>query len=170
MAEESRSQLREFQLETRHLAAIVVLIAILCISSFLLGRWVERQAYRTTSEGGGLRAGSAGGASVEDVNKELTYFRTLEEDQPPPVVHASPPAEKPAPVRVEAPPVETEDLPPAGEEASPSQAKQAASPAPRPATKGSVLIQVMATKDRGAAIALRDRLAAKGYPVSIAEG
>jgi cell division protein FtsN len=170
MAEESRSQLREFQLETRHLAAIVVLIALLCISSFLLGRWVERQAYRATSEVGALRAGSPGGVSVEDVNRELTYFRTLEEDQPPPAVHAAAPAEKPAPVRVEAKPIEEAGPSPASGETDPSIAKPGTSAAPQPSAKGSVLIQVMATKDRAAAVALRNRLAAKGYPVSIAEG
>ena len=79
MAEESRSQTREFQLETRHLAAIVAVMAIFCISSFLLGRWVERQATRTTIDSG-PRVGESGSVPVEDVNRELTYFRTLEED------------------------------------------------------------------------------------------
>lgn len=151
MAEDSRSQLREFQLETRHLAAIVVLIAILCISSFLLGRWVERQAYRATSESG-ARTGASGSLSVEDVNRELTYFRTLEEDQPPPAVHSPAPEERPAPVKVEA------------------KAAVSASPPAPPHASGTVYIQVMATKDRGAAITLREKLLAKGYPATVAEG
>ncbi|MFQ5700415.1 MAG: hypothetical protein ACE5HU_01045, partial [Acidobacteriota bacterium] len=35
---------RDFQLETRHLAFLIALVVALCIASFMLGRWVERQS------------------------------------------------------------------------------------------------------------------------------
>jgi len=166
MGEENRGQLREFQLETRHLAAIVVLIAILCISSFLLGRWVERQAYRATAEGA-LRTGSAGNLSVEDVNKELTYFRTLEDDASPPAVKPAAAPEKPEPVKVRA---QIEDGADTGTGA-PAVPESPATPAVSnaPASKG-YFIQVMATKDKQAAYALKRKLSAKGYSVGISEG
>jgi DedD protein len=183
MAEESRGQYREFQLETRHLAAIVVLIAILCISSFLLGRWVERQAYRATTEGG-ARSGAAPSPSVEDVNRELTYFRTLEEDAPPPQVRPSAAPEKPAPIRVErkAEAASTGAEPASGGPNAPPAAPARASasaedpPPPQapaestPASRGSVFIQVMATRDGAAAAALKSRLTSRGYPVAISSG
>ena len=81
MGEESRSGSREFQLETRHLAAIIVLIALLCITSFMLGRWVERQAMHDTAAGV-IGKADPGDLSVEDVNRELTYFHTLEGKRP----------------------------------------------------------------------------------------
>ncbi|MBI3449388.1 MAG: SPOR domain-containing protein [Acidobacteria bacterium] len=156
MAEESRSQIREFELQTRHLAAIVVLMALLCISSFLLGRWVERQATRAT-EIGSPRTGESGTVPVEDVNRELTYFRTLEEDHAAPKIEAAAPPEKQLPVRVES-------------KRDPAAASAEAPAAGPPATHAGLLIQVMATKDPRAAEALRVRLAAKGYPVSITAG
>jgi len=162
MAEESRGQYREFQLETRHLAAIVVLIAILCISSFLLGRWVERQAYRATTDGG-ARSGASGSPTVEDVNKELTYFRTLEEDAPPPKVQPSAAPGKAPPVRVEQKPEEV------ATSAAPEARASTTTPAAAPPT-ASIFIQVMATKDAAAAAALKSRLSSKGYPVGVSPG
>jgi cell division septation protein DedD len=177
VAEESRSAPREFQLETRHLAAIILIVAILCISSFMLGRWVERQSSRATAEG--LRSGLQQSLSVEDVNKELTYFRTLEGEAPPPKV-ATPPPEpgRPAPVRVESPAPETESSSrEADEDSRPETASTASSrvsppsPANAAASQGSgVHIQVLATKDAAAARALRDRLSSHGFKASIAAG
>jgi len=165
MAEESRSQVREFELQTRHLAAIVVLMALLCISSFLLGRWVERQATRA-SEIGSTRPGESGTVPVEDVNRELTYFRTLEEDHPSPKIRPASPPEKQPPVRVESKP----DAAAAAAEPPAPEKIAAAPPQGTAPVHGGVLIQVMATKDSRAAEALRSRLAAKGYPVSITAG
>ncbi len=151
MAEESRSAPREFQLETRHLAAIVVLIAFLCVASFMLGRWVERQAFRGTGDEA-ARGAAAGDLAVEDVNRELTYFRTLEGDSPPPSVAVPPPAPRPEPVRVAA-----------GAQADAARASGRGSPQ-------GILIQVLATKDHSAAALLAKRLESRGYPVSVAEG
>ena len=160
MGEESRSAPREFQLETRHLAAVVVLIAILCISSFMLGRWVERQAIRA-ERGSPARGAAAGSIPVEEVNKELTYFRTLEGESPAPGVSVPPPEARPSPVPVAEPAsaATAGDLPP-----SP------AAPAEEEPAPDGFMVQVMATRDPAAARAMRDRLAAKGYRVSILEG
>jgi cell division septation protein DedD len=175
MAEEARSAPREFQLETRHLALIIFVIAVLCISSFMLGRWVERQAARATPESLS-RSDPAGPLKAEEVDKELTYFRTLDGDTPSPSVAPPPPEPKAAPpVRVESPSAATAAESAPDSPISPAPAsKAAAAPAPptssQAAPKGGFLIQVLATKDRAAAAALHDRLASRGYPVSIAEG
>ena len=154
MSEESRSAPRELQLETRHLAGLIVLIAILCVSSFMLGRWVERQALRaeTASPAG---AGAPPSIAVEDVNRELTYFRTLEGGNAPPSVDAAPAETRPSPV-----PVERRVDPEAAAAPWPEEA-------PEP---GGYMVQVMATKDRAAAEGMRSRLTGKGYRVTIVEG
>lgn len=168
MAEESRSAPREFQLETRHLAAIILIVAILCISSFMLGRWVERQSSRATAEG--IRSGLQQSLPVEDVNKELTYFRTLEGEAASPRVTSPPPEPaRPAPVRVESPAPESEASDPATD-GDPDSDEAAAVPAGAVPARAGVHIQVLATKDAAAARALRDRLSSHGYKVSIAEG
>lgn len=155
MAEDSRGSQREFQLETRHLASIILMIVLLCITSFMLGRWVERQAFKATAES--LVEEDAGqNLSVEDVNKELTYYRTLEEEEEPPVIHMEKNPAPSKPVRI------SEAFGAVHEEnvgaVSPSR------------SKGSVMIQVMATRDMNAAISMRQRLTKKGYSVIIIDG
>ncbi len=142
---------QEFQLETRHLVLLVLLVVVLCAASFELGRWVERQNLGPAIPLAGMAgaAGAAGGgrdANVEDVgdiSKDLTFFDTVAGDAPAPLQ---------APVR----------------------------PAPRsspdPAVPGStrrsvnegVMIQVFASKDRAAADAVRKKLRAKGYTALLA--
>jgi len=167
MGEESRSSPRELQLETRHLAFIVLIIVILCVSSFMLGRWVERQAYRVTAEGQ-IRSGVGESISAEDVNKELTYFRTLEGESAPPTVTPPPPETRQAPVRVESParPAPSAPGPASAPRRTPPPSAQSA---PAPPAEG-IMIQVLATKDATAAASLSNRLAARGYRVTIAEG
>jgi cell division septation protein DedD len=155
MAEDSRGAPREFQLETRHLAMIILMIVVLCITAFMLGRWVERQAFKATALS---LAGEDGekNLSVEEVNKELTYYRTLEEKEDPPAISAgkSPATGKPVELSNISGAVQEENLgasPPAG-------------------NSGSVMIQVMATREMNAAIAMRQRLARKGYSVVIVDG
>ncbi|HXI03621.1 MAG TPA: hypothetical protein VNI57_10645, partial [Candidatus Saccharimonadales bacterium] len=144
MSEESRSGGREFQLETRHLAAIIVLIALLCITSFMLGRWVERQAMHDTAAGV-IGKADPDDLTVEDVNRELTYFHTLDGGEKPPDVR------RPEPVQPEAPAdVETA--------AAGKAATDASKPAPSAAPEGNLMIQVMATKDLSSAIAMRQKL------------
>lgn len=152
MADESRSTQREFQLETRHLAAIILVIALLCIFSFMLGRWVERKSYGATPES---RIGSSSEKiSAEDVNRELTYFRTLEGTAQPPSVS------EPAPVDVDQPVKRTR---PADESATAAGPEVRAPEPPR----GSVMIQVFASKDGSAALALKRRLEAHGYDAQL---
>jgi cell division protein FtsN len=144
MAEDARSPQREFQLETRHLAAVLVVIALMCIGAFMLGRWVERQAHRATAEGQ-IRSGLDAAISVEDVNRELTYHRTLEGEAAPPAVAAPPPEPASPPVRVEA-----------------------AAGAPGAADAPGIFVQVLATRDADAAEAVRTRLSARGYRAAVA--
>ena len=154
MGAESRGTPREFQLETRHLAAIIATIALLCIGSFMLGRWVERKAVGATAAGI-LESPDAGSLNVEDVNKELTYFRTLAGEESPAPVDAPAPGGRPAPLQGDAPSGVTEETV-AGVSA--------------PAGGGDVMVQVMATKDLSSAIAMRQKLQSKGYPVEIVQG
>ncbi len=155
MAEESRGSSREFQLETRHLAGIIVLIALLCVTSFMLGRWVERQTTRS-SAADVLGKATPEELSVEDVNRELTYYRTLGGDESPPDV------DRPRPV--------------AEQSAAVLEARESATgPGVEELTPGAgagdgILIQVMATRDLSSAIAMRQRLSQKGYSVAITEG
>jgi len=153
MGEESRGAPREFQLETRHLAVIISLIALLCISSFMLGRWVERKAAGATAEGAHGRP-EAESLDVEDVNKELTYFRTLDGGQAPPAVDAPPPERRPVPLTLDKP--------------APADEEPDAGPALTGA--GDVMVQVMATKELSSAIAMRQKLSAKGYPAEVVQG
>jgi len=153
MSEENRAAPREFQLETRHLAAVVAVVALLCIGSFMLGRWVERKASGATAHGV-LDSPEAEALSVEDVNKELTYFRTLEGEQETPKVDAPKPDKGAAALKVDGgQPFTEEGVGPA-----------------TPAGGADVMVQVMATKDLSAAIAMRQKLQAKGYPVEIVQG
>jgi len=166
MAEESRGASRELQLETRHLAAIVVLIAFLCMASFMLGRWVERQAFRATVEGAAGLPGGKSSISVEDVNRELTYFKTLEGESESPGVKPAPPDAPLAPVKVQVP-AETAS---AISETTPPDPAAARRPN-RPAADSlpGVTIQVLATKDPAAAASLMKRLSARGYHVTASE-
>lgn len=154
MGEDTRGAPREFQLETRHLAAVIFVVALLCIGSFILGRWVERKASGATAAGL-LESPGAESLSVEDVNKELTYFRTLEGEQPAPQVDAPQPERAPAPLKVDGGGAITEE---------------SVGGAAAPAGGADVMVQVMATKDLSSAIAMRQKLLAKGYPVEIVQG
>lgn len=153
MGRETRSSPRELQLETRHLASIIFLIALLCVASFMLGRWVEKQTYRATAADA-LAADSGGELSVEEVNRELTYFRTLEGKEAPPPVEAPPPDRPERPVRI-----------PAG---SGGPARNAEEVGGEEGRQG-FMVQVMATRDLTAAIAMRQRLQQKGYTVHLVE-
>lgn len=157
MAEETRASTREFQLETRHLAAIIVLIALLCVTSFMLGRWVERQTMRATA------AEVMGQAdperlAVEDVNRELTYFRTLGEGEPQPEVERPEPLPHSEPAALEP---GSGEVPEALEESTLGGGEGG---------RDGYMIQVMATKDLSSAIAMRQKLVKRGYSVVITEG
>jgi cell division septation protein DedD len=153
MGRETRSSPRELQLETRHLASVIFLVALLCVASFMLGRWVEKQAYGATAADA-LAEDSAGDLSVEEVNRELTYFRTLEGKEAPPPVEAPPPDRRERPVRV-----------PAGSGGTARDAEEVGAGGGRQG----FMVQVMATRDLTAAIAMRQRLLQKGYSVRLVE-
>jgi cell division septation protein DedD len=154
MAEETRASTREFQLETRHLAAIIVLIALLCVTSFMLGRWVERQTMRATAAGAMSQADPES-VTVEDINRELTYFRTLGDGDSPPDV------ERPEPVVRSAP---------AALEPGPGDVSSVIEKSTLDGNEDGIMIQVMATKDLSSAIAMRQKLVQRGYSVVISEG
>jgi cell division septation protein DedD len=145
---------REFQLETRHLAFLIVLVVALCLASFMLGRWVERQnrgpsVSELTKPEAGAEVADAG-----DVAKDLTFFDSLKTDRPAPLetvreTASTRPSRPEMPVRSVPAPV---PQPPA---ARPSDAK-------RSVNEG-VMIQVFASKDRGAAESIRKRLRSRGY-------
>lgn len=135
---------REFNLEPRHLTVLVVLLLGLCLASFMLGRWVERRA--SGSSASSLETKAPPGAIEEggDVAKDLTFFDSLKKDEPEPLTLRSEP-----PPRTRAVPSQAATTPSAsGERRSVGQG---------------VMIQVMASKDRGTAEALRKRLRSRGY-------
>ena len=149
---------QEFQLETWHLALLVLLVVVLCVASFHLGRRVERRSLGPALSPKNSSAGSrdANIEEVGDISRELTFFDTLEGNgpaplQPPP---RAPLAAAPGPARA-----------PIASTASAG----AAGPARRSVNEG-IMIQVFASKDRAAAEAVRRRLRAKGYTALLVSG
>jgi len=147
---ERSSSEQEFQLEARHLTFLVLVVVALCVASFMLGRWVERQsgasAPAVASEHG---EGDAKVEEMGDVAKELTFFDTLKTDKPVGLV------EKPATAAPSRPP-----SPPAS---APVRSAR------RSVGEG-VMIQVFASKDRASADAVRKKLRGKGYTALLVSG
>src|SRR5213593_4691709 len=78
---------QEFQLETRHLVLLIVIVIVLCVASFLFGRWVERQSLGAAIPSAASRGGDED-ANIEemgDVSKDLTFLDTLEGNRPAPL-------------------------------------------------------------------------------------
>jgi len=141
---------REFQLEVRHMAFLLLLVVALCVASFMLGRWVERQ-----SAGADIAAiAEEGEARVEeggDVARDLTFFDSLKNDQPVPL-------EDPGGGRAPLKP-------------APSRAAASPPPASRRSVEEGVFIQVIATAQRSAAESVRKRLRDDGYTaLMVSEG
>ncbi len=135
---------REFQLEARHLALLVLLVVALCAASYQVGRWVERRSAEASAPPGLAPDGRAP-ASVEDagdVSRDLTFFDTLGGGDPVPL--EAPPRARETPIR-------------------PRSAGASAPSAPRRSVSEGVMIQVFASKDRKAADSLRRRLRSRGY-------
>jgi len=76
---------QEFQLETRHLVLLIALVIVLCVASFLLGRWVERQNAGTSVASAATGSTDPNIVEMGDVAKDLTFFDTLEGNQPAPL-------------------------------------------------------------------------------------
>jgi cell division septation protein DedD len=146
---------QEFQLETRHLVLLIALVLVLCVASFMLGRWVERQSLGPAIAGSaaGGKSGDAEVADMGDVSKDLTFFDTLEGNKPAPL-------EPPTSSRRSTTPVKPRTAATArtgADTASPPSVN------PRRSVNEGVMIQVFASKDRAAADAIRRRLRSKGY-------
>lgn len=144
---------QEFQLETRHLVLLILVVIVLCVASFLFGRWVERQRLGPTLASGAV-GGSGEDANIEDmgdVSKDLTFFDTLDGNRPAPL---KPSSSAPTTSPTARPPVR-----------STSTAINTPPPAtsPRRSVNEGVMIQVFASKDRAAADTIRRRLRSKGY-------
>jgi hypothetical protein len=149
MAGRPEETTREFQLETRHLAFLIVLVVALCLASFMLGRWVERQNGGAPVSEALSRPDAATVGDGGDVADDLTFFDTLKNDRPAPLetVRESPARpSRPEPSRAAAPA-------PAGPRAND----------PRRSVNEGVMIQVFASKDKAAADAIRKRLRSRGY-------
>ncbi|HEY3174943.1 MAG TPA: SPOR domain-containing protein [Candidatus Polarisedimenticolia bacterium] len=156
---------QEFQLETRHLVFLIAVVMVLCVASFMLGRWVERQSAGPTLASGEGSAGRSPDARIEDVgdvSKDLTFFDTLSGNEP-------------APLRPDTEPRTTRKLSPVPAQAAVEPggaAGQGGTRVPpggaatgRRSVNEAVMVQVLVSKDRAAADALRRRLRAKGYTV-----
>jgi hypothetical protein len=137
---------REFQLETRHLTFLVFLVVALCVASFLLGRWVERQSLGPTVA---ALAGASGAGTVDemgDVAEELTFFDSLKNNKPVPL--------EPEPAGTSG------DLRPVAGDAG--RRVSATGTGSRSVEEG-IMVQVLASKQRKPADELRRRLRSKGY-------
>jgi len=145
---------QEFQLEARHLTFLVLVVVALCVASFMLGRWVERQSLGAAPALASERGEGDGRVEeMGDVAKELTFFDTLKNDKPVGLV------EKPGAPASSHPPAATA----ARTESAPAPSKG------RSVGEG-LMIQVFASKDRAPADAVRKRLRAKGYTALLVSG
>lgn len=149
---------QEFQLETRHLVSLIALVVVLCVASFMLGRWAERRSMGATIP----NLGSAGAENkiedVGDVSEDLTFFDTLKDNAPAPLTPTSTTEVTTAGAGKMAKAVEPTSK---SSVTSPAQASQ------RRSVNEGVMIQVLVSKDRASAETLRKRLRAKGFTVAI---
>lgn len=148
MGAQDRDADREVQLETKHLALLTLLVISLCAGSFLLGRWVERRNPSSTAAAEPTTA--VDDPNVEemgDVSRQLTFFDSLKDGRPAPLVPSSESAGRPAMATAQGG---------SGRGSSPAPVSQ------RSINEG-VMIQVFASKSRSAADAVRKRLRSKGY-------
>ena len=153
-AETSKME-QEFQLETRHLVSLIALVVVLCVASFMLGRWVERQSLGTTIPVSVSTGGENKIEDVGDVSKDLTFFDTLKDNAPAPLTPTD---------QVES---GASGMPTA---ADPPLRPGASTPAygtQRRSVNDGVMIQVLVSKDRASAEALRKKLRTKGFTVAI---
>ena len=141
---------RELQLETRHLAFLIALVLGLCVASFLLGRWVERQ--NEPANVAAVRSETGTVKDEGDVAGDLTYFDTLKTDRPAPLE----PERRPSGARSTTTRTDRSAVTP-----PPATASRPADP--RRSVSEGVMIQVFASKDRASAEAIRKRLRGKGY-------
>lgn len=147
----------EILLENRHLALIGAGVLVLCVGSFLLGRWTERSRWvnpdaplpQVTDVTGGLpiesRPADAGLAA--DDGQEGQEILAGEEE--PPISRAAEPAPaaRPAPAAAPGPRAEKSPQGAGGRE--------------------DLYIQVLATRHAEAARALREKLITRDYPAAI---
>lgn len=143
---------REFQLEVRHMAFLLLLVVVLCVASFMLGRWVERQSSGADMEAI-VEEGEARLEDGGDVARDLTFFDSLKNDQP-------------VPLEAEASGTRPTMKPTASRPAAGSPARAA-----RRSVEQGVFIQVIATAQRSAAESVRKRLRDDGYTaLMVSEG
>ena len=147
---------QDFQLETRHMALLILLVVILCVASFMFGRWVERQRIGPQVSSA---AGKAGDPNIQDVDisKDLTFFDTLKTEQVQPVAGGSASPSASAPSSASTAGRSRTTPPPAATSTATSRSD------PRRSVSEGIMIQVFAGKDRAAAESIRKRLRAKGY-------
>lgn len=153
-AETSKME-QEFQLETRHLVSLIALVVVLCVASFMLGRWVERQSLGTTIPVSISTGGENKIEDVGDVSKDLTFFDTLKDNAPAPLT----PAEQVV--------TAVAGMPTAADPPSRPGTSTPAYGTQRRSVNDGVMIQVLVSKDRASAEALRKKLRTKGFTVAI---
>lgn len=146
----------EILLENRHLAFIGAGVLVLCVGSFLVGRWTERSRWVDPDTAMPQLAGAAGDLPIEGgplpsaAPADAGAEEIGEEDE----------GEAPAAPAIEPAASTSRSEPPAPEPRA-EKARQGA-------VRGDDLyIQVLATRHSDAARALRDRLAGRDYPVAV---
>ena len=146
---------QEFQLETRHLVSLIALVVVLCVASFMLGRWVERQSLGPTIPASVSTGGENKIEDVGDVSKDLTFFDTLKANTPAPLTPTQELVSTTSRMSAAADPPARSDAPSTG------------SVIQRRSINEGVMIQVLVSKDRASAEALRKKLRTKGFTVAI---
>lgn len=153
---ESGRKEQEFQLETRHLVSLIALVVVLCVASFMLGRWAERQSLGPTLPAAGAAGADSKIEDVGDVSKDLTFFDTLKDNTPAPLTPG-------ADVAVAG----TGRMAAAAEPPGRQSAPPPSTGTQRRSVNEGVMIQVLVSKDRASAETLRKRLRSKGFTVAI---
>jgi len=155
--EASRTE-QEFQLETRHLVSLIALVVVLCVASFMLGRWAERQSAGATTPASAQTGAENKIEDAGDVSEDLTFFDTLKDNAPAPLTPG-------APIQVAS--TAAGNMAPAAEPPSKTRVESPAAGTQRRSVNDGVMIQVLVSKDRASAETLRKKLRTKGFTVAI---
>ena len=159
-------------LDTPVLVGVGAAVVILCVISFLLGRWSVGEPERIAAEPDPVEVGS--------IEKNLSFLEQVEADRR---ATPSPPAPEPEEtVAVPAPPRVEEPSAPAAAKAKPAGPTKPRPTGPKPAASAAApgepapslapdssgyMIQVFASEQQDRARTLRDELVRKGYPAVV---
>lgn len=159
-------------LDTPVLVGVGLAVVVLCVVSFLVGRWSVGEPERIAAEPEPVEVGS--------IEKDLSFLEQVEADRratpSPPAPEAQESVAVPSPPKIDEPPASEEPKAPRpvtpkpktepGPTTPPPAASQEPAASLAPDSSG-YMIQVFASEQLERARELRDSLARKGYPAKI---